>query len=115
MPLSERSAKVREHGGQLPVAIHRSVIECGRSVIQRPYEMKRIEDVLATLVTPRVRGNDRSITDHVHAVDIPLHAHGAERPPTRHAVTVPIEPCGLVLVHLGRLDHARIEPMKRHR
>jgi len=107
--LDERPTKLSEHTRQLPVAVHRSVIESGRFAFQSRQEMKRIEDLLPTPVTANVSGDCGSVTDHFNAVDVPLHAHGSERPPTRHAVTVAVEANGLVLVHLAWLDHTRIE------
>jgi hypothetical protein len=77
--------------------------------------MKRIEDLLPSLVTAKVSGDGRSITDHFDAVHISLHAHLSKRPSPRHTVAVAIESDGLVLVDLARLDDARIEELRRQR
>lgn len=114
-PAFEGLTKFGEHHRQLPVSVDRSVVEGGGPAFQRPQEMKGIEDLLPAPVTASVGGDGCSIADDFHAVDVSLHAHGSERPPTRHAVTVPVEANGLVLVHLAWLNHARIEAMGRHR
>ena len=112
--LGESRAQLGEHGRQLPVAVHRCVIERGRLVQQRAQEVKGIEDLLATAVTSDVAGDDSAVTDHFDAIHIPLHTHLSEREPAWHAVTVAVEPGGLVLVHLGRLNHACIERTRWH-
>src|SRR5580658_7554440 len=73
--------------------------------------MKRIEDLLPSLIGAEVCGDGRSFTDHFDAVHISLHTHWPKRPSTRHTVAVAIESDRLVLVHLARLDDARIEAM----
>jgi hypothetical protein len=113
--LGKSGTQLGKHGRQLPVAIHRCVIESGRLVQQRAQEVKGIEDLLATAVTSDVGGDDSAVPDHFDAIDIPLHTHLSEREPAWDAITVAVEPGGLVLVHQGRLNHTRIERTRWHR
>src|ERR1044071_7388301 len=80
-PTFEGSTELGEAGRQLPVAVHRRVIESGRLAFQRPQEVKGIEDLLPAGVTASVRGDHGPITDYLDAVDVPLHTHAAEGPP----------------------------------
>ena len=59
---------VREHGGQLPVAIHRRVIESRRPAFQSPQEVERVEDLLPAGVAASVRGDRPPVTDNLDRV-----------------------------------------------
>ena len=98
---------------QLPVAVHRGVIQCPRLTFQSAQEMKRIEHFMTALIGTRVGGNGGSLADHTDAVDVPLDRDASERPPTWHAVLIAIEPHRLILVHTRRFDHTRIECVTR--
>src|SRR5207244_3170287 len=113
--LDEGRTQRGEHRWQSPVAVHGSVVECRRLAFQNPQEVERIEDLLAVLVAPRVRGERGAVADDLDAVDVALDTDGAECPPAWHAVAVAVELHRLILVHYGGPGHARIEPPGRER
>jgi hypothetical protein len=103
------AAEVGERCRQLPVTVDRSQIEGGRFALQNHQEMQRIEDFFTVAVTPQVCGNDLTVRDNLDAIHVSLHRHGAKRPAAWNTVTVAVEGCRLVLVHLAWLEHTGVE------
>jgi hypothetical protein len=110
-PRGERRAEFHECGRQLPVAVHRRVIERGGLLFQSAQEVEWVEYLLCGLVRAWVRSDHGAVADDIDTINVALHADGAERPPSRGTVAVAIELYRLVLVHLGRLNDARIKRM----
>ena len=77
--------------------------------------MTRLDDPFAPGVTSSVRGDHALRRDHVDPVDIGFDRHCRERPAPRHAVTIGVEPHGLILIDLGRGRHERVKGMGRQR
>lgn len=111
--LNQLPTQFTEDARELPVTHNRCVIECRGLVFQNAQEMKGIEYPLRTVVTAGVRGDGGSLADNLDAINVALHAHGAERPSSGHAVAVAVESHRLILVHLRRLQDTRIERMSR--
>ena len=88
-PLFEFGPQLGERGRQLPVAVHRRVIEGRGLPLQNHEKMSRIEDFFVRPVTPLMRGDHPRVGDDLHVVDEALDGHGAEGPASRHAVAVP--------------------------
>jgi hypothetical protein len=99
--LLQDAAKVRKRRGQLPVAVHRGVIQRRRLAFRRDQIMQGIEHRLAVAVTALVAGHHLARGHDREVLDVALHGHGPERPAARHPVGVVVEAHGLILVHLG--------------
>jgi hypothetical protein len=94
---------------QLPAAEDRGAVQRRRFAVQRRQIVLRIQALLVPAIRPRMlsdhlaRGHDRDV------VYVALDRDGLKRHRARRAVTVVVETHGLVLVHLGRLEDARIK------
>jgi hypothetical protein len=109
MLLLQSVAQLAENGRQLPAAEDVGMIERRRPVLQRAQIMLRVEDLLVFPVGTGVRSDDLAAQHHGDALDVHLDGHRLKSGRAGHAVTVVVEAHHLILVHLGRLDDARIE------
>jgi hypothetical protein len=105
----EVGTQLGEHGRQFPVPVDVGVIERRRLPLQRHQIVQRVEHLLALGVRAHVPGNDLAAGYDRDLSDVALDRHRLERERPRHAVVVRVEADGLVLVHRGRLGHARVE------
>jgi len=74
-----------------------------------------LHDPFAAGVAAGVTGNHADAGYHLEPIHVRLDRHGLEGPAPRNTVAVRIEPHRLVLVHLGRFRHERIESPRRQR
>jgi hypothetical protein len=94
---------------QKPAAKDRGVVQRRGLAIQRLQIVLRIQTLLVPTIRSRMlsdhlaRGHDRDV------VHVALDRDRLKRRQARRAVTVVVETHGLVLVHLGRLENARIK------
>ena len=102
-----------EHGRQLPVPKNVGMVQGGRPALQRVQVMSRVEDLLMLAVTTRVCGDHLALLHDVKAFDVGFDRYGLEGGATRHAVAIGVVADHLVLVGLGRLQHARVEGVRR--
>jgi hypothetical protein len=87
------------------------VVHGRRPALQRVQVMSRIEDLLMLAVATRVRGDHLAALHNVHTLDVGFDRHGLEGGAAWHAVAVAVVADHLVLVSLGRLQHAGVEGM----
>ena len=98
---------------QLPVPKDVGMVQRCRPALQRVQVMSRVEDLLVLAITTRVRRDHLSALHDVHPFDVGFDCYGPEGGTTRHAIAVGVVADHLVLVGLGRLQHAGIEAMGR--
>jgi hypothetical protein len=103
-------AEVAEERRQLPTPKDVGVIQRRRPALQGTQVMVRIEDLLVLAVRTRMRGDHLATQQYLDAVDVGFDADGLERRRTRHAVAIVVEAHHLILVGLGGLHEAGIEP-----
>jgi hypothetical protein len=94
---------------QLPAAKDRGVVQCRGLAIQRLQIVLRIQTLLVPAIRPRMLSDHLAAGDDRDVVHVALDGDGLKRRRARRAVAVVVETHGLVLVHLGRLEDARIE------
>jgi hypothetical protein len=108
LPLQVR-AQLGENTRQIPMPVDVGVIQRRRLPLQHHQVVQRVEPLLALGIRARVPGDDLAAGHDHHLIDVALDGHRLERERPRHAVVVGVEANGLILVHLGRLRHARVE------
>jgi hypothetical protein len=109
----QRGPQLAEDGWQLPAAEDVGVVERRRPALQRLQVVLRVEDLLMLPVGARVGSDHLAAKHQIDARDVGLDRHGLEGHHARYAVAIGVEADHLVLVHLGRLEQARIEGMSR--
>ena len=107
--LLEAGTQAIERGRQSPVAVDRRMIERCDATPQRDQVVQRIQDQLTMPVAANMLRDDAIDEDNPDPVDGGLDRHRLERRVARHAVTVAVEAGRLILVHLRRGEHARLE------
>lgn len=98
-----------EAGRQFPLGKHKGMIQGRRSAPEDRQIVRRLHDPFPAGVTACVAGKEAGAGHHLDPIHVRLDGHRLESPPPRNTVTVRVEPHRLVLVHLGRLRHERIE------
>src|SRR6478609_5450762 len=75
--------------------------------------MQWIENLLVTVIAARMPRHHVAAVNDLDAIDVAFDHHALKGARSRHAVTIAIEPNGLILIHLARLRDACVEPMRR--
>ncbi len=96
-------------GRQFPLGKHEGMIQGRRSATQNRQIMRRLHDPFPAGVAAFVAGQDAGAGHYLDPIHVRLDGHRLEGPAPRNTVAVRVEPHRLVLVHLGRLGHKRIE------
>lgn len=107
--LLQVGAQLGKQRRQLPAAKDIGVVQRPRLAIERPQIMLRIEALLVRAIRPWVPGDHLAVGDDLDVLHVALDRHRPEGGRARRAVAVVVEAYRLVLVHLGRLEDARIE------
>lgn len=113
LPLLEVGPQLLEAGGQLPSVEHEGVVQRRRPATEDRQVVLRLDDPFAPSVTACVAGDHAGAGHHLDPIHVRLDRHRLKGPPPRNAVAVRVEPHRLVLVHLRRCRHERIEGMSR--
>ena len=113
LPLLEVGPQLLEAGGQFPAVEHEGVIQRRRPAAEDRQVVLGLDDPFVPGVTALVPGDHAGLGCHLDPIHIRLDRHRLEGPAPRNAVAVRVEPHRLVLVHLGRLRHKRIEDVSR--
>lgn len=108
-------AQLGKERRQLPAAEDGGMIQRRRLAFQRLQVMLRIETLLVLAIRPGMLRDHLAGSDHRDVVHIPLDRDRLKRGRPRHAVAVVVEAHRLVLVHLARLEDARIKRERRQR
>jgi hypothetical protein len=103
------TAQLVEERRQLPVPKDVGMVQRRRSALQRVQVMPRVEHLLVLAIATRVRGDHLSALHDVQPCDISFDRYHPEGRRRRHAVAIAVVADHLVLVGLGRLQHAGIE------
>lgn len=111
VPGFQSLAQIIKRGWQFPVTIDIGMIQRRRSALKRIQIMQRIEDLIAPVVTSGMNRHDGLAKKNLDAIDISLHCHRLKCALARNAVTDVVESGKLILVDLGGLPNAGIEPM----
>lgn len=112
-PCFEVGPQLLEAGGQLPAVEHKGMIQRRRPATEDRQVVLGLDDPFAAGVTAWVTGDHAGVGCHFDPIHVRLDRHRLEGPPPRHAVTVRVEPHRLILVHLRRVRHERIEGTRR--
>jgi hypothetical protein len=109
LTLLEVGPQLVEARRQRPSGKHEGMIQGGGPATEDGQVMLRLHDPFPAGVAAWVAGNDPCLRDHLDPIHIRLDRYCLEGPATRNTIAVGVEPHRLVLVHLGRLGHERIE------
>jgi hypothetical protein len=101
--LLQGGAQFVEEGRQVPATKDIRMVQRCRPALQCFQIMARIEHLLVSAVTARVRRNDVGTPHHVDAVDIDLDRDVLEGGRARHAVAIGVDADGLIFIHSGWL------------
>ncbi len=104
-----------EAGRQLPLVEHEGMIQGRGPAAEDRQVMPGRHDPFPSRVATPMAGNPSSVGHDLDSIHIRFDRHRLERPAAGNAVTVRVEPHGLVLVHLGRLGDEGIEGTRRQR
>ena len=108
--LLQRGTQCGKYRGQLPVPIHRRVIQARRLAGQSHQIMQWIQLGLPRIVTPRMRGHTHPSAHDLHAIDIGLQRQCLKRSLMRYAVRDFVKPHCLQLVRLRLAHETGLEP-----
>jgi hypothetical protein len=115
LSLFEVGPQLVEAGRQFPLGKHEGMVQGRRPATQDRQVVLGLHDPFAAGVAAWVTGNDPCARHHLDPIHVCFDRHRLEGPASRNAVAVRVEPHRLVLVHLGRLGHERIEGPPRQR
>lgn len=108
--LLQVGAQLAKERRQLPALEDRGMVQRRRLALERRQVVVRIEALLVRAVRARMPGKLLAVGPHERDVlHVALDRHGLEGGRARRAVAIAVEAHRLVLVHLGRLEDARIE------
>jgi hypothetical protein len=113
VPLLQVGTQLGKERRQLPAPEDVGVIERRGFALQRFQVMLGIQALLVPAIRPRMPGNHLAGGHDLDVIHVALDRDRLKRGRARRAVTVGIEAHGLVLVHLGRLEDARVEGKRR--
>ena len=113
--LFQGHTQIAEYCRQLPLSVDVGVVERRRLATQCHQVMQRIQHLHPLGIGAWVLGDALAAGHDLDMMHVTLDSHGLERKPTRHAVAVPIEAHGLILVHLGRLPDGGVERLRGQR
>ncbi len=94
---------------QMPAAKDVGMIQRGRLPPQRLQVVLRVKTLFVLTIRPGMPSDHLAVGHHVDVVHVALDRHRLKRGGPRRAVAIVVEADGLVLVHLGRLEDARVE------
>jgi hypothetical protein len=113
MLLLQSGTQLAKQRRQLPVAEDVGMVQRRRLTLQHLQIVLRIETLLVVTIRTRMPGDHLAAGHHRDVVYIALDGDGLKRGRPRHTVAVLVEAHGLILVHLGWLEDARIEGERR--
>ncbi len=113
VPLLQVGTQLGKERRQLPAPEDVGVIERRRLALQCFQVMLRIQALLVPAIRPRIPGEHLAGGHDLDVIHVALDRDCLKRGRARRAVAVGIEAHGLVLVHLGRLEDARVEGKRR--
>jgi len=109
-PLLQGGTQCGEYRRQLPVPIHRRVIQARRLAGQSHQIMQWIQLGSPRIVTPRMCGHPPPPAHDLHAIHIGFQCQCLKRSLMRHAVRDLVKPNCLQLVRLRLTRETRLEP-----